>query len=132
MASILLVAGIPFFHLVSLTLGVDTTAIALTYISYELAKHPEYFSKLAEEVSIYKDVDDLQSSELEKLPLLNAVIREVLRLYPPAPSPVFARITPPEGTVLEGYRIAGGVNPLFLSIGLTVGQSKSCSLEYLS
>ena len=130
MASILLVAGSSILSCIQLTIGVDTTAIALTYISYELAKHPEYFSKLAEEVSIYKDVDDLKSSELEQLPLLNAVIREVLRLYPPAPSPVFARVAPPEGTVLAGYKIPGAVKiPLFSS--LTAGKSKSCSLDYL-
>jgi cytochrome P450 len=87
---------------------VDTTAIALTYISYILAKHPQYFDKLAKEVSHYHEIDQFQSTELEKLPLLNAVIREVLRLFPPAPAP-FSRVTPPEGTILGGHKIPGGV-----------------------
>src|SRR5579859_8031487 len=90
-------------------LGVDTTAIALTYLSYELAKHPEYFSRLSQELENYKTVDDLQSSELEKLPLLNGVIRETLRLYPPVPGPIATRCCPPEGTTLGGYFIPGGV-----------------------
>jgi cytochrome P450 len=96
-------------HQLTSVLGVDTTAIALTFISYELAKHPEYFSKLYQEVEKYKTVDELQSSELEKLPLLNAVIRESLRLYPPVAGPVATRQCPPEGTNLGGYFIPGGV-----------------------
>lgn len=113
MASILLVAGDipPLKHLHRLTsdIGVDTTAIALTFISYELAKHPEYFPKLYQEVEKYKTVDELQSSELEKLPILNAVIRESLRLYPPIAGPLSTRQCPPEGTDLGGYFIPGGV-----------------------
>jgi cytochrome P450 len=74
-----------------------------------LAKHPEYFEKLANEVSHYNDVDDFQLSELEKLPMLNAVIREALRLYPPIPSPM-GRVTPPGGTTLGNHFIPGGVS----------------------
>jgi cytochrome P450 len=96
--------------------GVDTTSTALTYIAYVLAKHPEYIEKLEKEVSShYKDVDEFQSIELEKLPLLNAVIREALRLYPPAPGPI-GRLTPTEGAVIGGYTIPGGVLSQVLSI----------------
>jgi len=81
----------------------------LVYYSYLLAKNPEWFDKLAEELSGYTDVDSLQSSELEKLPLLNAVIRETLRLYPPAASPVFSRVVPEGGATLAGYNVPAGV-----------------------
>jgi cytochrome P450 len=73
-----------------------------------LAKHPEYMEKLANEISHYKDVDDFQLTELEKLPMLNAVIRETLRLYPPFPFPI-GRVAPSEGTTLGNYYIPGGV-----------------------
>jgi cytochrome P450 len=64
---------------------------------------------LADELSDYKDFDDIQSIDLEKLPFLNAVIREVLRLYPPIPSPL-GRVTPSDGTTLGNYYIPGGVS----------------------
>jgi cytochrome P450 len=134
-ASILLVAG-NFFpsrskpHLTA-DIGVDTTAIALTFISYELAKHPEYFSKLYHEIEKYKTVDELQSSELEKLPLLNAVIRESLRLSPPVPGPVSTRQCPPEGTNLGGYFIPGGVYQVLRNF-LYLDESKSRCVDIMS
>jgi cytochrome P450 len=64
--------------------------------------------KLANEISHYKDVDDFQLIELEKLPMLNAVIRESLKLYPPFPFPI-GRLAPPGGTTLGNYYIPGGV-----------------------
>lgn len=76
---------------------------------YQLAKHVECFEKLANEVSHYKDVDELQSIELEKLPMLNAVIRETMRLYPPIPAPM-GRVAPPAGTTMGNYYIPGGVS----------------------
>ena len=138
MASIFLVAGpirlnpFPVVNSTWLTVGVDTTAITLVYISYLLAKHPEWFDRLASELVAYTDVDSLQSSELEKLPLLNAIIRETLRLYPPAASPVFSRVVPEGGSHLGGYDIPTGVHPCRSTLGLTIGQSESCSMECLS
>jgi len=89
---------------------VDTTAVTLAYISFELAKHPELFKTLQEELSKYSNVDSLKSTELEQLPMLNAVIKETLRMWPPV-SP-FARLVPPEGTTLGGYHIPGNVHIL--------------------
>jgi len=88
--------------------GVDTTATALTYISFEIAKHPELFLTLAQELSKYPTVDSLKCSELEQLPYLNAVIRESLRLWPPAPTP-FCRVTPSQGSSFGGHVIPPGV-----------------------
>jgi cytochrome P450 len=73
-----------------------------------LAKNPTLFSTLAAELSKYPGIDSLKSIELEKLPYLNAVIRETLRVWPPVPSPLF-RLCPRQGTILGGYHIPGGV-----------------------
>lgn len=86
----------------------ETTATTLTFATYALAKHPELFDQLAEELSRYTDIDSLKSTELEQLPLLNAVIRESIRLWPPGPGPV-PRVSPQQGTMLGGYYIPGGV-----------------------
>jgi cytochrome P450 len=92
----------------SKTIGVDSTATTITYIIYSLEKHPQYVKKIADELSSYPDVDSLTSLELEKLPYLNAVIRESLRMYPPFGSPA-GRVCPPEGRMVNGCYIPGGV-----------------------
>lgn len=91
-----------------LRLGVDTTGTALTYITYMLATHPELFPELAKEISPYKDIDSLKLVELEQLSLLNAVIYETLRLWPPAPSTV-PRVVPENGVEIGGYHLPAGV-----------------------
>ena len=82
--------------------------MALTYISYQLAKTPQLFSKLAKELSIYKSIDEMNFRALENLPLLNAVIRECIRLYPPV-SAAIPRVCPPQGATIGGYFIPDGV-----------------------
>lgn len=84
--------------------------MALTYTTYFLAKHPEYIHKLSDELSMYGNIEDLNLAEMDKLPLLNGVIRESLRLAPPGPGPL-GRVCPPEGRVLGGHFIPGGVLP---------------------
>lgn len=61
--------------------GYETSSTLLSFASYELAKNSEFQDKLFEEVS-QADIDDYQ--QLNELPYLDAVIKESLRLYPPA------------------------------------------------
>jgi cytochrome P450 len=82
--------------------------MALTYISYQLAKTPSLIQEIAKELSQYNTLDDLNLMELEKLPLLNAVIHECMRMYPPVPLSV-GRICPPQGTTVGGYFIPARV-----------------------
>jgi len=93
-----------------LVAGVDTSSVTLSYIAYEIAKHPELFRILGDELTNYSDVDSLKSTELEQLPVLNAVIKETLRMWPPvAPLP---RLVPPQGATLGGQHIPGDVQSL--------------------
>lgn len=64
--------------LVLIIAGHETTANALTWTLYLLATHPEYQESLRSETKV-GDLHTLVSNEL-----LNAVIRESMRLYPPA------------------------------------------------
>ncbi|KAL4865830.1 hypothetical protein BDV12DRAFT_210914 [Aspergillus spectabilis] len=78
--------------------GSDTTATTLTNSTFELLRHPEHITKLRTEFDelIDKDMGEITPDDLAKLPHLNAVINETLRLHPPVPSGV-QRKTPPEG-----------------------------------
>ena len=82
--------------------------MALTYFSYQIAKMPHLFSELGKELSMYETIEDINVRELEKLPLLNAVVRECIRMYPPVSSLV-PRVCPPQGATIGGYSIPAGV-----------------------
>ncbi|OCL06375.1 cytochrome P450 [Glonium stellatum] len=84
--------------------GADTTGITLTYLTWAVLERPELRRQLEHEV---KDIGDAPSDEdLEKLPLLNAVVEETLRLYGAAPGGL-PRVVPPGGAILAGFYIPG-------------------------
>ncbi|OLN95716.1 putative sterigmatocystin biosynthesis P450 monooxygenase STCB-like protein 3, partial [Colletotrichum chlorophyti] len=86
--------------------GSDTTSITLTYLVWAVVRRPRLRTRLEAEVaSIEPGFDD---AELERLPLLNAVIEETLRLYGAAPGQL-PRTVPPGGATLGGYFIPGGI-----------------------
>jgi cytochrome P450 len=79
--------------------------MALTYILYMLAQHHDLIRKIYGELLAY-GVGELRLVELEKLPTLNAVIHETMRLYPPVPN-LGGRVCP--GTTIAGYYVPSGV-----------------------
>jgi cytochrome P450 len=85
--------------------GSDTTAITLTYLIWAVLKQPAMQKALEDEVCVLKP--EFLDTDLEALPLLNAVIEETLRLYGAAPASLL-RTTPPEGATLGGYFVPGG------------------------
>lgn len=62
--------------------GFDTTSAALSWAVYALLAHPDVLGRLREEV------DSLEALTLTSLalPYLDRVVKETLRLYPPAPA----------------------------------------------
>jgi cytochrome P450 len=64
--------------------GHETTALTLLYAVYLLARHPQASSRLRLELDTQIGARPISSHDLERLPYLDAVIREALRLYPPA------------------------------------------------
>ena len=64
--------------------GHETTALTLTWAWYELSRNKKVATKLYNEVqAVFPDGDPV-FSDLDKLPYMEQVINETLRLYPPA------------------------------------------------
>ena len=88
-----------------LAAGHETTSSALTWLCYLLAKHPDYQSRLRDEINEAFPINPLQdpsidiASVLERLPLLNGVCNETLRLFPTVP--ITMRIAVRDTTLLD-------------------------------
>lgn len=63
--------------------GHHTTSAALTWTLFLLERHPEIMSQVREEASALLKGDMLDPERQDQLPLLDAVINESLRLFPP-------------------------------------------------
>ncbi|KAK4550276.1 hypothetical protein LTR36_003243 [Oleoguttula mirabilis] len=95
-----------FGHLLWL-LPVDTIAATLTCLFFQLAEAPECLATLQQEIDdAFNKSDNADSADLWKLPYLDAVINETLRLHPPVPSGV-QRMTPTEGFQIGDTFIPG-------------------------
>ncbi|KAI7886482.1 cytochrome P450 [Lichtheimia hyalospora FSU 10163] len=89
-----------------LAAGHETTAVALSWGLWLLAQHKDIQDALREEIMpVFSDVDqDMPSYEqVNNLPLLNNVCKEVMRLYPPVP--MVTRVTVKDQTVLGGRHV---------------------------
>lgn len=65
--------------------GHETTAKALTWTLYLLARSPQWQDRLRDEVQLAIRSERLGPGTIERLPLTLRVLKEALRLYPPAP-----------------------------------------------
>lgn len=107
--------------------GSDTTAASLTFMFYQFARDKNLGQKLREELdTLKKENGSFDVKELANADVLNGVINETLRLYPPVPSGVY-RQTPPEGIMVGDRRIPGDIT---VSVPLwTLGRCR-CSMLY--
>ncbi|XP_064109841.1 thromboxane-A synthase-like isoform X2 [Macrobrachium nipponense] len=66
--------------------GYETTANAIAYTCYILAKHQEWQDKCFEEIkTVIGDKKQLSYEDISRLTILDRVYLEALRLYPPVP-----------------------------------------------
>jgi len=65
--------------------GHETTAKALTWTLYVLARAPEWQQRVREELDTVIGTGRVDATTIGKLPITTRVLKEVLRLYPPAP-----------------------------------------------
>ena len=93
----------------------ETNTITWTYILYRLSLHPEWQAELRNElltlqprILLASGEDDLPDpADIDKLPLLNAVSYETLRLHAANPARM-RRVVPASGLQLHGYDIPPG------------------------
>lgn len=106
--------------------GRDTTAGLLSFTFFELARNPDVFKKLREEIvsqfgtGTEEDVENISFENLKKCEYLKWVLNEVLRLYPSVP--VNFRVATKDTTLPRG----GGkdaMSPVFVGKGTTVAYS---------
>ena len=89
--------------------GQQTTASTLTYTTWRLSRHPEWQGRLQSELRAL-DSDEsgaVSLNDLENCPVLDAVVRETLRVHPAA-SGRQERVVPAGGRTYSGVYIPAG------------------------
>lgn len=90
--------------------GHETTSVALAWTLYELAKNPHIQAKVRAEINkVLCDGNELTWNTIEGLKYLENVIKESLRLHPPA---YLTSRAPIADEVVGGYLIPKGTDIL--------------------
>ncbi|XP_053753049.1 cytochrome P450 4F3-like isoform X2 [Panthera pardus] len=99
--------------------GHDTTASGLSWVLYNLAKHPEYQERCRQEVQeLLRDREpkEIEWDDLALLPFLTMCIKESLRLHPPVT--VVSRCCTQDVVLPDGRVIPKGVVCLISIFGI--------------
>ncbi|EPS92688.1 hypothetical protein FOMPIDRAFT_82656, partial [Fomitopsis schrenkii] len=123
--------------------ALNTTSNSLSRLLTILAQHPEHQQKLRQELLESRAADGLAYDELGRLPILDATIREMLRLYPPATMLVrtvnkdtILRLSEPvhttDGKIMDAVPIAKGSQCLvgFVSSNMSKAMWGEDALEW--
>lgn len=98
--------------------GTDTTLMTTEWAMFEIARHPEIQERLYREIQEVCGEDRVTEDHLPRLPYLNAVFHETLRLHPAA------SVLPPrfvhETTTLGGYEIPAGTELMINVYGCNI------------
>lgn len=95
---------------------------------FVLAQKPELAKRLREELEphVPASLDEMITDDkIMNLELLNGIVNEALRLYPPSPSHP-TRVTPPDGTYIAGRFIPG--NTQVIAPQYIIGRGKCCTI----
>uniref|UniRef100_A0A8K9XRV5 aromatase n=1 Tax=Oncorhynchus mykiss TaxID=8022 RepID=A0A8K9XRV5_ONCMY len=97
--------------------GHDTTAAAMNWAIHLLGSHPEVQRKVQQELQEVFGVSDrpINTEDLKKLPYLECVIKESLRLFPSVP--FFARSIC-EDCHINGFKVPKGANAIIMPYSL--------------
>lgn len=82
--------------------GSETSATLLSGAVYHLIKNPAWLKKLQDEIgTAFTEENQITFTSSSKLKVMNAVIQETFRLYPPAPGSL-PRVSPKGGSMVAG------------------------------
>nr|XP_034342971.1 LOW QUALITY PROTEIN: cytochrome P450 4F1-like [Arvicanthis niloticus] len=99
--------------------GHDTTASGLSWILYNLARHPEYQERCRQEVQELlrdREPEEIEWDDLAQLPFLTMCIKESLRLHPPVT--VISRCCTQDIVLPDGRTIPKGIICLISIFGI--------------
>ncbi|KAL1830148.1 hypothetical protein ACET3Z_008560 [Daucus carota] len=87
--------------------GTDTASNTIEFAMAELMNSPEIMKKAQEEIDLIVGNDStVEESHLPKLPYLNDIMKEVLRLHPALP--LLVPHSPNESCIIGGYTVPKG------------------------
>ncbi|QRV84540.1 cytochrome P450 family protein [Ceratobasidium sp. AG-Ba] len=117
-----------------LVAGHETTSTSTTWGLYALAKHREVQQKLRKELLESGFGDEPSMTDLDRLPYLDSVVREILRLHAPVPGTLREAAHDIEIPVSQSFKDRHGVERMFISLqkGDTIMlpvQVTNCSVE---
>ncbi|RVD85055.1 uncharacterized protein DFL_003386 [Arthrobotrys flagrans] len=95
--------------LLTISAGMDTTGHTLTLATYHLVKNPDIQGRLLSELKtvMKHPKDDVSEETLEKLPFLQACLKESLRFAHGVPGPL-PRDVPANGATIMGHYLPPG------------------------
>lgn len=90
--------------------GSDTTSLSLSSVLYYIYRHPRCLERVRKEIesSGLTSQSQLTFQQVQKLPYLQAAIKEALRMHPGTGLPMW-RIVPEGGAVICGRYFPAGV-----------------------
>jgi cytochrome P450 len=89
--------------------GHETTAKALTWTLYLLARSPEWTAALAEEIACVTGGEAIRADHVDGLVRVRQVVKESMRLYPPVP--IMSRQAVADATI-DGHPVKAGTSVL--------------------
>ncbi|KAJ9670865.1 hypothetical protein PVL29_027043 [Vitis rotundifolia] len=85
--------------------GTDTTALLTEWVMAELVLHPEVQTKLQTELDMMVMNESVTDADVAKLPYLQAVVKEALRVHPPGPLLSWARLSTSDVQLSNGMLV---------------------------
>ncbi|KAI4383502.1 hypothetical protein MLD38_009333 [Melastoma candidum] len=92
--------------------GTDTTALLTEWTMAELVLHPEAQTRLRAEVDDAAACGPLADADLARLPYLQAVVKESLRMHPPGPLMSWSRLSTSDVVLGNGMMVPAGTTAM--------------------